>query len=139
MIVGGFLPWDLGEAQTMHLSRKDMTDQEKKEAREAGWGLYSDELIPWLSKFSKAIHDNGAKACAQILITYEWKKNWKADKKAPVEIIGPSDAPFGSHQSNIRSLTVEEIHQIVDEYGDAAEPNRLMEAIAGGFRAGHGI
>ena len=72
LLVGGMSTFDLGTAATQYLSRKDVTEEEKRAMREESFGLYDDKLIPWLRKFTTAMHDNGAKVGAQILMNYEW-------------------------------------------------------------------
>ena len=124
LLVGGMSTFDLGMAATQYLSRKDLTEEEKRAMREEAFGLYDDKLIPWLRKFTTAMHDNGSKVGAQILMAYEWKRDWKTNRDAPVEIVGASDVASHPSQGNSRALAVDEIHQIVEEFGDAAKRAR---------------
>ncbi len=85
-----------------------------------GLGIYSDELIPGRRKLTKAIHDGGAKAGAQLSLRYKWR----ATKDAPLEGLGSSAEPAGRDSPQLRAATVDEIHQIVEEYGEAARRAR---------------
>ncbi len=122
IIVGGMYPYDPGTAGARWGVRKDVSEEERRAIRE--FALYGDELIPGLRELTTAIHDNGAKAAAQILMTYEWKRDWKTNKDAPTEIVGASNVASGPWMGDSRALTVDEIHQIVEEYGDAARVAR---------------
>ena len=118
LIVGGAATWDIGTAVSLYLPRV-----EGETTAGGAWDLaaYSEDLIPRLREFTKAMHDNGSKVALQLLMTYEWKKDWKTKKDAPTEIVGASNVASGPHMGDSRELTVGEIHQIVDEYGDAAK------------------
>ncbi len=122
IIAGGMYPYDPGTAGARYGVRKDVSEEERQAIRE--FALYGDELIPSLRELTTAIHDNGAKAAAQILMTYEWKGDWKTNKDALTEIVGASNVASGPWMGDSRALTVDEIHQIVAEYGDAARVAR---------------
>jgi len=138
LLVGGMSTFDLGTAQTQYLGRRDLTEEEREAMREVIFGLYDDKLIPGLRKFTTAIHENGAKVAAQILMNYEWKREWKTNKEAPTEIVGASNTASGPHMADSRAVTVEEIHQIVEEYGDAARRAREAGFDAVEIHAGMG-
>ena len=118
IIAGGMYPFDTGTVRTWYGGRNDVTEEERQAIRE--FALYGEELLPGLREFTKAIHDNGAKVAAQILMTYEWKRDWKTNKDGPTELVGASDGASAPRLGNARGVTVDEIHQIVEEYGDAA-------------------
>ncbi|MFH1087294.1 MAG: FAD-dependent oxidoreductase [Chloroflexota bacterium] len=82
--------------------------------------ICDDKFIPPLRKLTTAIHDGGAKVAAQLLLHYEWRK----DRNAPVESVGPSDGPGGPGLPSLRALTVDEIHRIIEEFGEAARRAR---------------
>ncbi|MFC1917067.1 FAD-dependent oxidoreductase [Chloroflexota bacterium] len=82
-----------------------------------GTGIWSDELIPGLKKLVQAIHDNGAKAGCQITLHYEWRAN----KGAPLEVVGPSDGPDIMAVGKVRALKAEEIHAVVAQFGDGVK------------------
>jgi len=124
LIVGGMSPFDVGTAGTQYLTRHDLSEEEKEAMRGAVFALYGEELIPALREFTAAMHENGAKVAVQILMNYEWKRDWKTNKEAPTEIVGASNVASGPHMGDSRALTVDEIHQIVEEYGDAAKVAR---------------
>lgn len=96
--------------------------------------IYNDEDIPKLSKWVKAIHDNGGKAAAQLATYGYWSKK---GPKGTAENVGPSTVtlprenihPLFSLAEYLppdRALTLEEISMIQDAIGDAA--SRAREA-----------
>jgi 2,4-dienoyl-CoA reductase (NADPH2) len=96
-------------------------------------GLYDDRFIPGLKELVEVIHKYEAKVCAQTGVGYSW-----AFGGGPVECVSPSGitvsgrpgTPFrlGGPLEPImpRALSREEIHQMVEAYGDAAR--RAKEA-----------
>jgi len=83
-------------------------------------GLYSDEFIPGLRKLTDAVHDYDAKIAAQLILRYQWRKG----KDAPLEFVAPSEVVTGPGINPPRALRVDEIHQIAEEYGEAARRAR---------------
>lgn len=118
LIVGGMYTFDTGSGKTFYGGRKDVTEEESQAIRE--FALYGEDLLPGLREFTNIMHDNGAKVAAQLLMTYEWKGDWKTNKEGPTELVSPSGGPSGARLGDTRAVTVDEIHQIVEEYGDAA-------------------
>ncbi len=118
LIVGGMYTFDTGSGKTFYGGRKDVTEEESQAIRE--FALYGEDLLPGLREFTNTMHDNGAKVAAQLLMTYEWKSDWKTNKEGPTELVSPSGGPSGARLGDTRAVTVDEIHQIVEEYGDAA-------------------
>ena len=118
LIVGGMYTFDTGPGKTFYGGRKDVTDEEALAIRQ--FALYGEELLPFLRKFTRAMHDNGARVAAQLLMTYEWKRDWKTNKEGPTELVSASDGYKPARLGEARGVTVGEIHQIVGEYGDAA-------------------
>ena len=98
-------------------------------------GVYDDRFIPGLRELVDAIHAYGAKAYGQLAIGYAWSFG-----DGPVEFRSPSgisptglvDSPFragGPYPGTTherRALSKEEIHQIVEQIGEAAR--RIREA-----------
>ncbi|MFA5367126.1 MAG: NADH:flavin oxidoreductase, partial [Dehalococcoidia bacterium] len=118
LIVGGMYTYDTGTGKTFYGGRSDVTPEEEQAIRE--FALYGEELLPFLKKFTDAMHEGGAKVCAQLLMTYEWKKDWKKHKDAPTELVSASDGYKPARLGVARAVTAKEIKQIVGEYGDAA-------------------
>lgn len=83
-------------------------------------GIFSDDLVPGLQRLTNSVHELGSKIGAQLEIHYEWR----ASKDRPLECVGASDGPSGPGLPPARALTVDEIHQIVNEYGEAAKRAR---------------
>jgi 2,4-dienoyl-CoA reductase (NADPH2) len=94
-------------------------------------GLYDDRFINGLRELTEAVHAHGAKSYAQMGVGYSW-----AFGDGPVELVGPSGfslsgrpgTPFrlgGPLEPTMpRALSVDEIHQIVEAYGDGARRAR---------------
>jgi 2,4-dienoyl-CoA reductase (NADPH2) len=118
LIVGGMYTFDTGPGKTFYGGRKDVTEEEARAIRQ--FALYGEELLPFLRKFTQTMHDNEAKVAAQLLMTYEWKRDWKTNKEGPTELISASDGYNPARLGEARGVTVDEVHQIVGEYGDAA-------------------
>jgi len=118
LIVGGMYTFDTGPGKTFYGGRKDVTEAEARAIRE--FALYGEELLPSLRKFTQAMHDNGAKVAAQLLMTYEWKRDWKTNKAGPTELVSASDGYKPARLGEARGISIDEIKQIVGEYGDAA-------------------
>lgn len=91
------------------------------------FGIFDDRFIPGLRELVESIHANGAKVYAQMGVGYSW-----AFGDGPVEHISPSGiTPTGRPGTAFRlggpleptmpkALSVDEIHQMVDAYGNAA-------------------
>ncbi len=92
----------------------------KNPSQAGATGIWSDEFIPELKKLTTAIRKHGAKACCQLEICYEWRR----DGSYPLEIVGPSEGPAKPSMPRARELTVEEIQIMVGHYGDGARRAR---------------
>ncbi len=94
-------------------------------------GLYHDRFISGLRELTEAVHAHGAKTYAQMGVGYGW-----AFGDGPVEAVGPSGVslsgrpgtPFrlgGPLEPTMpRALSADEIHQVVEAYGDGARRTR---------------
>lgn len=93
-------------------------------------GIYDDRFIPGLRELVDSCHKYGAKIYAQVGAGYGW-----AFGDGPVEIFSPSGITASGRAgpplnigtmpgAPIRALTIDEIHQIVDAYGEAARRAR---------------
>lgn len=90
--------------------------------------IYSDDDIPKLKQWVKAIHDNGAKAAAQLATYGYWSKKGAAgtaENVGPSEIVLPREnihplLSLAEYLPPDRALTLEEIIMIQDAIGDAA-------------------
>jgi len=96
--------------------------------REYRVAINNDKYIPQLQRWVKAIHDNGAKVAAQLAVWNYWAKE---GEQTPAEDVSPSgvvtiNGGFPQEFSHTifapktRSLTVEEIHMIEEQVGDAS-------------------
>lgn len=81
--------------------------------------LYDDRFIPRLRQMADAVHAGGAKIAAQIGIQYFWAKG----EGAPIEEVSPSGVAT-RRNSNPRALTIDEIHRIVGDFGQAVRRAR---------------
>ncbi|MEA1958050.1 MAG: FAD-dependent oxidoreductase [Chloroflexota bacterium] len=118
LIVGGMYTFHSGTGRIFYGVRKDITSKEEQAIRD--FSLYGEEALPFLRKFVDTMREGGTKVCAQILMTYEWKRDWKTNKEGPTELVSASDGYVPARMGPARGLSVEEIKQIVGEYGDAA-------------------
>ncbi len=97
--------------------------------------VFDDKFIPGLRRVADAVHAHGAKIVGQIGTGYAWAFQGK-----PLEIIGPSGinllkrpgtpfrvgTPTARDRLQERAMNVDEIHEMVQGYGDASR--RLKEA-----------
>jgi 2,4-dienoyl-CoA reductase (NADPH2) len=80
--------------------------------------MHTDEYIPEWKKLTDAIHAEGSTAMVQLGLRFLWGRDGKN-----LDIVGPSGRMlFGAFP--MRALTVDEIREIVDEYGEAARRAR---------------
>lgn len=91
------------------------------------YGIYHDRFIPGLKELVDLVHANGAKVYAQMGVGYSW-----AFGDGPVQYISPSGTtPTGHPGSAFRlggpyeaampkAVTIDEIHQMVEAFGDGA-------------------
>ncbi|MFC1993671.1 FAD-dependent oxidoreductase [Chloroflexota bacterium] len=100
----------------------------------AGLYIHDDRFIPSLSEFTELVHNHGAKVAAQIVISYTWARNGNI----PAEAVAPSEVVTGPGIPPFRALTIEEIQQIVDEFGVATGRAREAGFDAVEFHAGIG-
>ncbi|MEE8374310.1 MAG: FAD-dependent oxidoreductase [Dehalococcoidia bacterium] len=107
------------------------------------FGLYDDRFVDSLRELTGAVHDHGARIYAQMGVGYSW-----AFGDGPVEVVGPSGVSLSGRPGTPfrlggpleptapRALSVDEIHRIVEAYGDGARRAReagfdAVEVIAG--------
>ncbi len=88
----------------------------------AGLAIYDDKYIPGLRRLVDVIHQGGAKACLQL---------WHAGRQlnsmvTGMPIVAPSAIPCPLCQEEPKELSVGEIQELVEAYGEAAR--RAMEA-----------
>jgi 2,4-dienoyl-CoA reductase (NADPH2) len=91
------------------------------------YGIYHDRFIPGLKELVDVIHANGAKVYAQMGVGYSW-----AFGEGPVQYVSPSGiTPTGKPGTAFRlggpyeatmpkALSIEEIRQVVEAFGDGA-------------------
>lgn len=78
--------------------------------------LYDEKFVPGMMELADAIRTNGARACIQL---------WHAGRQinssqTGMEIVAPSPIPCPVCRETPRELTVPEIKELVEAYGDAA-------------------
>ena len=93
-----------------------------------GIGMYDDKFIPGIRELTDVCHSHGAKVGVEL----NFEENLAKKPGGPFELIGPSDVVVRKGKPKPRPLTIEEIEQIVDEYGEAARRAR-----EGGFDTIH--
>lgn len=79
-------------------------------------GAYNDEFIPGLAKMAAAVKENGARCAIQLNHAGANAFSILMEGRQPV---GPSDVP-GMSRETPRPLTLDEIHQIIEDFGAAS-------------------
>lgn len=93
-----------------------------------GIGMYDDKFIPGIRKLTDACHAYGAKVGVEL--TFE--ENYARKRGGPFEPIGPSAIGTRQGRPVPRALTIAEIEEIVEQFGDSAR-----RSVEGGFDAVH--
>ena len=81
-------------------------------------GIYDDKLIPGLRRMTEAVHSHGAKLASELMFTGRETSSYitgfqpVAPSRVPCKVLAGGEAP--------RELTVPEIKQLIDGYGEAA-------------------
>lgn len=88
-------------------------------------GMHSDSLIPGVRKLTDAVHAKGSKLMAQLQI----HDKFAPDDNTPLEWVSPSGIVKRKGPAP-RELTIPEIEQIIEAYGEAAR-----RAVEGGCDA----
>ena len=98
-------------------------------------GIYSDEMLPGLTRLAETVHQSGGLIAAQI--NHGGIKN---DPDAVPEAVGPSalttDEPYVSRDS--RAFTVDEIKTLIDAFAQAARRAKQAGFDAVQIHAAHG-
>lgn len=93
-----------------------------------GIGMYDDKFIPGIRKLTDACHAYGAKVGVEL--TFE--ENYARQRGGPFEAIGPSAVSTRAGKPAPRALTIDEIEELVVQFGEAAR-----RSVEGGFDAVH--
>lgn len=80
-------------------------------------GLYRDDQIEGHKKMTDAVHAHGSKVFCQI---YHAGRQSSSDVNGGVQPMAPSPMPSPWNREMPRALTVDEIHQIVADFGSTA-------------------
>jgi len=96
-------------------------------------GLWDDSLIPSFKRFVDAMHAHGAKVAPQI--SHPGPESFSFLKG--IQPVGPSPALCKGTGQVCRELSVEEIHEIVEQYGEAARRARQAGCDAMELHAAH--
>ena len=99
------------------------------ESAEGSVGLYHDHFIPSLRHLNDVLHSYDTKLVAQLTISYVWSNG----EGAAVEDVSPSTVVTRRGVPPPRALTVDEIHQIVEQF---AEATRRAREVRSGQRCG---
>jgi len=83
-------------------------------------GLYDDRFIPGARRLTDAVHAYGTKIAPQFLGQYFWVNK----ENGSFEFIAPSAVFNKMIGTTPKALTLEEIHLLVDEYGEAGRRTR---------------
>lgn len=82
-------------------------------------GISRDDHVPGLREIVKIIHDNGAKAFAQIGLEHYWRNG-----NNPSELVGPSSVQALSRRPAPRPMTIEDMRQMTQDFADAGRRAR---------------
>jgi 2,4-dienoyl-CoA reductase-like NADH-dependent reductase (Old Yellow Enzyme family)/thioredoxin reductase len=93
-----------------------------------GIGMYDDRFIPGIRKLTDACHAYGAKVGVEL--TFE--ENYATKRGGPFEPIGPSAVGTRAGKPVPRALTIAEIEELVEQFGESAR-----RSVEGGFDAIH--
>ena len=80
-------------------------------------GAHRDDFIPGLSRLARAIGSNGARSAVQINHAGRYNFSFFLDGKQPV---APSAIASRMTKETPRALTVDEIHQVIANFAQAA-------------------
>ncbi len=80
-------------------------------------GAHNDEFIPGLERLANVIKDNGARSCVQLNHAGRYNFSFFLDGKQPV---APSAVACRLTRETPRALEKDEIHQIIDDFAQAA-------------------
>ncbi len=83
-------------------------------------GAYDDRFIPGLSEYAKAVHEAGGKAAMQL----HHAGRESLFRLMEGEAIAPSAVPSVVYRQPPREMTLEDIHEIVGAFGQAARRAR---------------
>lgn len=83
-------------------------------------GLWDDSLIPSFKKFVEAMHRHGAKVAPQI--SHPGPESYSG--LFGVQPVGPSAVVSKRHGMACRELSLDEIKNVIEQYGDAARRAR---------------
>ncbi len=80
-------------------------------------GAHKDEFIPGLKRLAAAINDNGARSCVQLNHAGRYNFSFFLDGRQPV---APSAIASRMTKETPRALSVDEIHEIAENFARAA-------------------
>ena len=80
-------------------------------------GAHKDEFIPGLTRLAQAINSNGSRSCVQINHAGRYNLSFFLEGKQPV---APSAVASRMTRETPRALELDEIHELVDHFAQAA-------------------
>lgn len=97
--------------------------------------LYDDKFIPGMRDLADALHQEGGRLCVQL-----WHVGRQGSKELTegFQIVAPSSIPLGPGWEVPRELTIQEIHELVEAFGDAAVRAKQAGADAVEVHGAHG-
>ncbi|MCD8027129.1 MAG: FAD-dependent oxidoreductase [Erysipelotrichaceae bacterium] len=96
-------------------------------------GFWKDEQIEGNKKLTETVHKHGSKIFCQIYYAGKQKMF-----NVPGEVLAPSAIKDPAAMSKPREMTVEEIHEVVKAFGDAAKRAKLSGFDGVEIHAAHG-
>jgi 2,4-dienoyl-CoA reductase-like NADH-dependent reductase (Old Yellow Enzyme family) len=96
-------------------------------------GIYSDDLLPELTKLAETVHKHGGKIAVQIN-----HGGMQCDEDATLGTIAPSSIQMRPSSQRAREMHEDEIWQLIQAYGDAARRTKAAGFDAVQIHGAHG-
>jgi len=100
-------------------------------------GIWSDELIPDYKKLADKVHGHGAKLVVQIAHAGRQAPQG-IPEFPPIDAVAPSPVPCPLYKVIPHELTVEEIEELIEKFGEAARRSKAAGADGVEIHGAHG-